>query len=84
MTGFECIDCGVDTAEIHEYYGLLDQVWVLANPGWDGMLCVGCCERRLGRQLTPYDFTQWPINFIFKYSDRLLDRMGRYESTQIV
>jgi hypothetical protein len=27
-----------------------------------GMLCVGCLERRLGRQLTHRDFIDYPIN----------------------
>jgi hypothetical protein len=55
---FDCLDCGVDTVEIDEYYGLRSPVWLEANPTDDGMLCIGCVERRLGRQLVPTDFIQ--------------------------
>jgi hypothetical protein len=65
-----------------EQYMLLDDVWAAAArdladaPGV--MLCVGCVERRLGRELTRDDF-DWSlgINSPSKMStDRLANRMG--------
>jgi hypothetical protein len=58
-----CLGCGVDTAEIGEYYMVRDEVWLRVNPGRAGMLCIGCVEKRLGRPLNPLDFTDAPINF---------------------
>jgi hypothetical protein len=66
---YECIcaDCGCDTEEIGEYnYLLLDDVWEQIWPGttfkdfreMEGkyILCIGCAEKRLGRELKPEDF----------------------------
>lgn len=78
------MDCGIDTNEIYEYYGVYDHVWLLANPAKDGMLCVGCLEKRLRRRLTPYDFTNWPINFVFKQSDRLRSRIYGEQAEVVV
>ena len=74
---FDCMDCGVDTKEINEYYSVTDEVWLKANPGDFGMLCISCLENRLGRPLTGSDFTGAPINRIFKQSDRLKTAMER-------
>jgi hypothetical protein len=57
-----CMDCGSDTYASEEYYSLRDEVWALINPGIDGKLCLECAEIRLGRSLTPEDFTNDPIN----------------------
>lgn len=38
-------------------YRLLDELWARVNPAIEGMLCLECVEKRLGRQLTPDDFT---------------------------
>ncbi len=38
-----------------------DEAWAAAGLG-DGFICVGCLERRLGRELTQDDFTTAPIN----------------------
>jgi hypothetical protein len=59
---FFCLDCGVNTAAIGEYYMLHKQVWLEANPDDAGMLCVGRVEERLGRRLEPDDFTLASIN----------------------
>ena len=48
---FNCLDCGQDTAQLHEYYMLRDDLWRQINPTIDGMLCIGCVEKRLGRRL---------------------------------
>jgi hypothetical protein len=68
-----CHDCGTDTAPCtgkrgcrHKGrwewgYMIHDSLWAAAGAG-DGFLCIGCLERRLGRRLTPADFTAAPIN----------------------
>jgi hypothetical protein len=38
-----------------EIYQVRDAVWKAAGMG-DGCLCIGCLEKRLGRQLRPKDF----------------------------
>lgn len=56
-----------------------NSVWQKALP--DGrqrrtMLCVGCLEARIGRQLVGADFIDAPINKgVFPLSARILDRM---------
>lgn len=72
-----CLDCNVDTAPCTgkrgcrhkgkwEYYMVTDEVWHAAMSGesnpFSGYLCIGCLERRLGRELTPADFSDYPIN----------------------
>ena len=74
---YNCMDCGVDTTKIDEYYGVRDEVWLEANPADFGILCIGCLETRLGRQLNRADFTDYPINRIFPQSDRLKAAMER-------
>jgi len=76
-----CLDCGISTEAINEYYALCEEVWEQANPDGDGHLCIGCVEQRLGRILTPSDFTDAPINTRAKpRSARLADRLGaRYQ-----
>ena len=53
---FHCLDCDVDTLAIREYYVVHDELWKRANPVIEGMLCIGCLERRLGRRLQLEDF----------------------------
>jgi hypothetical protein len=58
-----CIDCGVDTDAINESgYMLHDDLWCQANPAEAGMLCIGCCERRLGRKLCRNDFRPFVLS----------------------
>ena len=66
---FLCLDCKVDTGKIAEYYLLKDSVWLVANPDYAGMLCIECCERRLGRKLVFDDFSEVSV--------RLQERMKR-------
>jgi hypothetical protein len=77
---FECIDCRIDTDVIDEYYMLKDAVWSRACPDDDGkgMLCVACCERRLGRLLSFGDFINAPINTGWPQSPLLEHRYNRY------
>lgn len=74
---FLCVDCKFDTRH-DEYYMVHDAVWAAAGqPQNDGgMLCIGCLEKRLGRQLTREDFPNRPINMgIFPQSQRLQERL---------
>lgn len=76
-----CIDCGIHTRVIKEYYMLEWDIWnSLIDPvaerylfdapvyyyldviQWYGMLCIGCVEHRLGRELKTYDFLDCPLN----------------------
>jgi len=62
--GEHCFDCGVNTLETNEYYMVTDSCWARAKmKARDGMLCVGCLERRLGRKLTPRNFIDCPLNW---------------------
>jgi ribosomal protein L34E len=74
---FECKDCGTSTHDMREYYMVHDSVWGDAgmNP-YEGMLCIGCLEDRLGRRLTPADFTDAEVN-TWRASERLQNRQGR-------
>ena len=75
---FDCMDCGVNTSEIKEYYTLRDEVWLEANPVDFGMLCLGCVETRLGRSLVRTDFDMEALinQGCFGRSDRMLNRLG--------
>jgi len=74
---FNCIDCGVNTGEINEYYMVYNFLWwgVVRT---SGMLCIGCLENRLKRKLTKYDFPKLPVNNENdnKKSERLKDRLN--------
>jgi hypothetical protein len=61
----KCLDCEQPTTFVKEgweYYAVHDAIWFEANPKTEGMLCIGCLERRLGRVLVPADFKDVPIN----------------------
>lgn len=58
------MDCAACTNCDYEYYMVTDEVWLTANPKDRGMLCIGCLEQRLGRELTRKDFTGAPLNTI--------------------
>ena len=57
-----CARCGADEAATGEYHMLVDDVWAEAARGGERRLCLGCVEARLGRLLTPGDFTDAPVN----------------------
>lgn len=59
---FICMDCSVDTGKIHEFYYIKLELWLTVVDGKNGMLCIGCLETRLGRQLRRHDFTDASIN----------------------
>lgn len=79
LNAFLCLDCRVHTGEIHEYFMVHDDVWLEANPASDGMLCLGCLEKRLGRPLVAEDFTDAPVNrqSFARQSDRLRAALAR-------
>lgn len=58
---FTCKDCGENTAAINEYYMVLRRLWNFYAPGVR-MLCVGCLEKRMGRELQPGDFHPCRVN----------------------
>ena len=72
---FACLDCGRDCHS--EYYMVDDALWARAKIAPDGgMLCVGCLESRIGRQLTRADFVDAPINWLpAERSTRLFKRL---------
>lgn len=60
----------------------LDKKWYFFKDEvrYEGMLCIGCLERRLGRELNADDFLDCPLNTeydSYPRSDRLLERMTR-------
>ena len=59
---FLCLDCGVDTGRINEFYFVHTNLWLKAVGSIKGMLCIGCLEKRLGRQLLASDFPDVSIN----------------------
>lgn len=74
---FICVDCSVNTDETNEYYMVHDDLWKKHTSDFhgDGMLCIGCLEFRLGRQLNYHDFPIVPVNDgIFEMSPRFKDR----------
>lgn len=75
-----CIDCGANTDDIGEQYMIHDDLWRAANPTERGMLCVGCCEKRLGRQLRREDFPPYMLSNVedgMAISDRLRERVRK-------
>lgn len=75
---FLCLDCGQDTGKMREYYFVHTELWLTVVSSAKGMLCVGCLEKRLGRELTAADFTGAYINrpgYAPGHSMRLLSRL---------
>lgn len=57
-----CIDCNIDTGRIGEFYFVQTNLWLQAVGSINGMLCIGCLEKRIGRQLIKHDFTDCYLN----------------------
>ena len=90
---FKCIDCTECTSTLNEYYMVTDEVWSLAGMAiedtpyeYSGMLCIGCLENRLGRELNNRDFSSASINdpdFMWPgghgHSEKLIKRLRTYE-----
>ncbi len=72
-----CDDCGMST--FYELYVVHDGLWDQYGSEW--MLCVGCLESRVGRQLVTEDFTAANFNphqlnnFKHPKSERLVSRL---------
>ncbi len=59
-----CVDCGVDTFEIGEYYMVSDACWRRAGmKPHGGFLCISCLEKRLGKKLKSINFKDCPLNW---------------------
>lgn len=56
------MDCNVDTGKIGEHYFVHTELWLKVTKSIQGMLCIGCLEKRLGRELTKEDFVDCYIN----------------------
>lgn len=74
---FLCLGCKKDTGKMGEHYFIKDEVWLQVHKSKTGMLCIGCLEKRLGRQLNAGDFTDCYINHVAfgTKSQRLLNRL---------
>jgi len=59
---FHCLDCDVDTGKINEYYMVDYDLWESAGMSPVGMLCIGCLEKRIGRELNSSDFLPVYVN----------------------
>jgi hypothetical protein len=67
-----------------EVYAVKDALWEAAGMrSWSGCLCVGCLERRLGRQLRPRDFSRHDdkVWADLPCTERLLNRRGLATAT---
>lgn len=59
-----CVDCGINTIEIGEYYMVSDACWRRAGmKPHGGFLCIGCLEERLGERLKSINFKDCPLNW---------------------
>jgi hypothetical protein len=60
-----------------EIYTVRERVWKVAGmEPWGGCLCIGCLEKRLGRELTPKDFKRDDPFASLPGTMRLMDRRG--------
>jgi hypothetical protein len=83
-----CNDCGLVTrgeayGDEHEYYNVHDDIWAQSGLGPnDGMLCIGCLEKRIGRKLKSDDFGNCLINThpLYIRSERFTDRLSNVPS----
>lgn len=75
-----CQMCGEDTEALAEYYMVTFELWktVVLEEMQPGMLCVGCLEGLLGRELVSEDFLEAPVNYSAYKSERLLARLGEW------
>lgn len=74
--------CGVNTSDIGEYYMVTDKLWAQAASAYAsiddrGMLCIGCLEEAIGRTLSPTDFKNVPLNYMWPNQSARLRRRIR-------
>lgn len=75
IDSLDCVWCGVNTADVGEYYMVHDELWEKYGPPKRGCLCIGCLELRIGRRLRPDDFMDAPANWMGSKSERLRQRL---------
>ena len=66
----DCLDCPKNLINEPHYYMIHDYIWHRVVPEGKGMLCFDCLEKRLGRMLTPSDFTVSLLNEEHKRNPR--------------
>ena len=80
-----CLDCGVDTFVIKDWYMVRDELWrqviTDGDPSTRRFLCILCLEKRLGRRLIASDFMDSGCAKINqpdprRMSERLLNRLN--------
>ena len=59
-TKWNCLYCKTNTQ--YEHFFLCNDVWSKIYNSDKGMICVLCCEKKLGRKLEKKDFTSAFIN----------------------
>lgn len=64
---------------MHEHYFVRTDIWLSVVGSIVGMLCIGCLEKRLGRELNATDFTDCSLNTpqYEPKSERLMSRMRK-------
>ena len=73
----DCAVCSVDCYEIREYYMVTNEIWDQFG-AVHGMLCIGCLENLMGRELVKTDFTDAPVN-----DDRVSSKSERFASRML-
>ena len=78
LVDLSCEDCASD---YDEYYMVQNDIWKAYGAG-EGMFCIGCLEKRMGRKLRRQDFIDLPINGINPKTQslRLRDRLSTVPS----
>jgi len=82
-----CNDCGADVLRLREYhYKVKSELWLtVANSS--EFLCIKCLESRLGRELSPNDFTNESVNqrHFGRKSATLVNRLSKevYKQKQL-
>lgn len=66
-----CVRCGIDCMPLDtewgahdwQYYMVHDEIWAQTGLGKDdGLLCISCLQKAIGRRLSGRDFMCVPIN----------------------
>jgi hypothetical protein len=72
-------ECDLTFTKRCEVYSVKDDLWKQAGMRpWSGCLCVGCLEKRIGRQVRPRDFARHDkkVWADMPCTERLLNRRG--------
>jgi len=79
---WKCLECQIDTGKIGEHYMLWSTIWEKIHNSPIGMLCIGCAEKRLGRQLNMGDFNKSHINRVKPGETKSVRLMNRLTSNE--